>query len=144
MSKKEILPSIVGSLWKGNTYSKLCIFLAIYYLKILSFSLSVSVKTFLVIRIMFRKKQETLVVIMTKLSFGDGSIFLITDQAQFATRRLKNKNHNVAIDLSQFVKCCSTFKPLMSVKEMGCDFQACNFCKAPAPQKGFLFLLKAL
>lgn len=40
------------------------------------------------------------------------------------------------MDSSQFVKCCSTFKPWMSVKEMECGFQVYNLCKAIAPQKG--------
>lgn len=46
------------------------------------------------------------------------------------------------MNLSQFVKCLSTSKSLMSVREMGCDFQAYNLCKAIAPQKGSLIPLK--
>ena len=45
---------------------------------------------------------------------------------------------------SQFVKCRSTSKSLMSVKEMGCDFQAYNLCKAIAPQKRILNSLKSV
>lgn len=92
----------------------------------------------------FRNKSETLLVIMTKLLFG-GTLSLITDQVRFATRRLKIKNHYVAMDLSRLVKGYHTFSPLMSVKDMGRDdFQAYNLGKAIAPQKGALLFLSVL
>lgn len=68
-----------------------------------------------------------------------GFIVLITDQVRLTTRKLKNKNHFVVRDSSQFEN--ATFKPPMSVKEIGCIFQAYNLCKTIALQKTFFFLI---